>query len=221
MVSHRHTTARPRRAVGASPVLPEPVLPEPGRLEDPVLAAAYTAVMDLGPSRTTMAEVARRAGVSRMTLYRRYDDLDRLLAALLRAELGAVVDAVSEAVAPLPTARARLVAAVAATTRAVAAHPLMRRVPELDPGALLPLVVDRLGSTQRHVRELLLALITAGQRSHGGDGSVRDADPGLLALTVLMAAQSFVFSARVVDADDPRAYDELALVVDRYLEEAA
>ena len=226
MVSHRHTTARPdgesrRPATPRDPVVPDPTLPEPGRLDDPLLAAAYTAVMDLGPSRTTMAEVARRAGVSRMTLYRRYDDLSRVLAALLAAELGAVVDAVTAEVAPQPTARARLVAAVAATTRAVARHPLMRRVLELDPDALLPLVVDRLGSTQRHVRELLVTLVRAGQRRHDGDGSIREGDADLLALTLLVTAQSFIFSARVVDAADPRAYDELAVLVDRYLEEAA
>ena len=207
-MSQRHTARTSSAAV----------LPPPGRLDDPLLAAAYEAVMDVGVRRTTMSEVSRRAGVSRMTVYRRYDDLHRLLAALLTAELTAIAAAVGEQVATLPTARARLVAATAATTRAVADHPLLRRVLELDPEELLPLVVDRLGSTQRVVLARLEDGIAEGQHRSGGDGSVRGGDPSLLALTVLVTAQSFVFSGRVVRATDPRAYDELALLVDRYLE---
>ena len=42
---------------------------------DPLLSAARDCVMDVGFRRTTLADVARRAGVSRMTVYRQYGDL--------------------------------------------------------------------------------------------------------------------------------------------------
>lgn len=182
-----------------------------------MLRAAYDAVVDFGVRRTTLAEVARRAGVSRMTVYRRYDDLPQLLSTLLTLELGQVVAAVEDDVRPLPDARARVATALAEVTRAVARHPLLRRVLDTDPEALMPLVVDRFGSSQRLAREHLAAVTAGGMSSRGGDGSVRDGDPELLALTLVVAAQSFVFSARVVEREDTRAYDELRRLADAYL----
>lgn len=185
--------------------------------DDPVLRAAHGAVIDFGVRRTTLAEVARRAGVSRMTVYRRYDDLSQLLSTLLTLELGQVVASVEGDVGALPDARARVATLVAQVTRAVAGHPLLRRVLDVDPEALMPLVVDRLGSSQRLALEHLSSAMVAGMASRGGDGSVRDGDPALLALTLVVAAQSFVFSARVVEGEDARAYDELHRLADAYL----
>ena len=45
---------------------------------DPLLAATRDCVMDVGLKRTTLADVARRAGVSRMTVYRQYGDLSAI-----------------------------------------------------------------------------------------------------------------------------------------------
>lgn len=185
--------------------------------EDPLLRAAYDTLLDLGPGRTTLAEVARRAGVSRMTVYRRFDDRDRLLSALLTEQLGAVLAGVERDAARRRTARARAVYAVTGTVAALAGHPLLRRVLDLEPEALLPLMVSRFGSTQRLARDHLAALLRAGMARKGGDGTIRDGDPDLMALTVVLAAQSFVFSARVADRLDPRAGGELHRLTDSYL----
>ncbi len=202
MMSHRHAADDP--------------VPSAAVASDPVLAAAYDAVMDLGLRRTTLSEVARRAGVSRMTVYRRYDDLHRLFAALLAAEIGSVFAAAERRASKRRTVRARTVAAVADATYGIAVHPLLGRVLELDPEELLPLVVDRFGSTQALALGELEGWLRAGQRP-GGDGSVRVGDPALMALAVLVTVQGFVFSSRVVGAVDERAFDEVAVLVDRYL----
>lgn len=215
-MSHRHIAGEGPRPPATS-AQPPIGLPRPGDLDDPVLQATYDAVMDLGVRRATISEIARRAGVSRMTVYRRYDDFSRLLAALLTVELTKIVEAVEVGSADLTNARSRLVATSTLVTRAVAAHPLMTRVLSLDPEELLPLVTDRLGSTQRLARAHLVRGIRAGQVEHGGDASVRAGDAELLAFTVLVAAQSFVFSSRIVQAEDVRAHDELERLVDRYL----
>ena len=57
---------------------------------DPVLAAGYDVLLDVGPGKATMAEVARRAGISRMTLYRRHDQMRTLISEVLTAELTAI-----------------------------------------------------------------------------------------------------------------------------------
>jgi AcrR family transcriptional regulator len=175
-----------------------------------LLNAVQACVMDVGLRRTTLADVARRAGVSRMTVYRQYGDLDTLVAALLTRELVAVVDAARKEVAQLPTARERLVEAGVRVVERIDHHPLYRRVLDLDPELLLPLIVDRFGSTQKAALALIVEQLQDGQ----ADGSVRVLDPQLAATCLLLAAQSFVFSARLVE---DAAYDELRRMLDGYL----
>ena len=50
---------------------------------DRILAAAASCVRDFGIERVTLAEIARRAGVSRPTVYRRWPDTRSILASLL------------------------------------------------------------------------------------------------------------------------------------------
>jgi AcrR family transcriptional regulator len=185
------------------------------RHTDPLLAAAHECVMDVGLKRTTLADVARRAGVSRMTVYRQYGDLEAIVSALLTSELVALVEESRDQVAALPTARQRLVEAGVLTVNRLVHHPLYRRVLDLDPELLLPLVVDRFGSTQRVVIDLVAAQVRLGQ----AEGSVREGDPGLLATCCLLTAQSFVFSARVVEADHKGEVvgEELHRLLDGYL----
>jgi AcrR family transcriptional regulator len=178
---------------------------------DPVLAATRECVMDVGLKRTTLADVARRAGVSRMTVYRQYGDLQTIVSELLTRELVAVLDRAREAVASLPTARERLVEAGVRTVEEVTHHPLYRRVLDLDPELLLPLVVDRFGSTQRAAIDLIAAQVKEGQH----DGSIRLVDPRLAATCLQLTAQSFVFSARVVDGQP--VGNELRHLLDAYL----
>jgi AcrR family transcriptional regulator len=175
-----------------------------------LLDAALACVMDVGLRRTTLADVARRAGVSRMTVYRAFPDLDTLVGALLTRELTQLLQEVEATLADLPTARERLVQAAVETVTRMDDHPLYRRVLDLDPELLLPLVVDRFGSTQVAAMALIAEQVRAGH----ADGSIRDVDPENAAVVILLTAQSFVFSARLVD-DSARA--ELAHLLEAYL----
>jgi AcrR family transcriptional regulator len=182
---------------------------------DPLLSAARDVIMTHGPRRATLTEVARQAGVSRMTVYRRFESFDRLISALLTAELRDVLAGI-----PLPgsgagSARDQAVGLVVATTDAIADHPLVRRVLAVDPEYLTPLMVQRFGQTQRSAIDLLAPLLAAGMASQGGDGSIRDTDPAALSLACVTAVQSFIFAAPALAdrAEGPGARAELPFLV--------
>jgi AcrR family transcriptional regulator len=188
-------------------------MPSQRHTDDLVLDAVKASVLDVGLRRTTLAEVARRAGVSRMTLYRTYGDLSAIVSALLTRELLGLVDQARADTADLPTARERLVHAGVEVVQRLAVHPLWCRVLDLDPELLLPLVVDRFGASQRAIVEVVAEQVRQGQ----ADGSVRDGDAELLATCLLLTAQSFVFSARVIADRKDATGPELARLLEGYL----
>ena len=167
--------------------------------EDAILDAARAAVLAVGVRRTTLTDVARRAGVSRMTLYRRFPDVRTLVAALMTREFGALLAAATRGAQPDPAAhaRARLVAGAVDAVRLLSADPLLARVLELDAELLLPYLVRRLGSTQKLAELFLREQLVAGHR----DGSVRVADPAVQARMVFLTVQAVVLSLRPATSD--------------------
>jgi AcrR family transcriptional regulator len=182
--------------------------------EDTLLGAARDCVLAVGLRRTTLTDVARRAGVSRMTMYRRWPDMGSLVADLMTREWSGVARvAADEAVGD--TARARLVDGIVRGVAALRAHPVFRRIVELDPEILLPYLVDRRGTSQDRILDQLTQTVEQGR----ADGSLRAADPALLARTALLTAHGFVVSAATMtDGVRIEALDEeLRLLLDRYL----
>jgi len=183
--------------------------------EDVLLDAARDLVMAVGVRRTTAADVARRAGVSRMTLYRSFPDVSTLLSALMAREFGALVDAAYAEVASLPTARERLVKGTVRGVEHLASNPLFERVLLVDPELLLTYVTDRLGETQRQAMGFFSTLLEEGSR----DGSIRPVDSAAAAYCLQMVAQSFALSSRVAEGEGlgSEALGELRELLDGYL----
>lgn len=193
-----------------------------GELLDPsstaasMLDAARECILAVGWKRTTLTDVARRAGVSRMTIYRSWPDMQTLLADLMTREWSGVASAAAQAAAGEGTAAQRLVTGVVGTVRAVRANPLLRRIIDVDPELLLPYLLDRPGRSQEAILGLLEHAIRDGQR----DGSIRLADASRLARTVLLAAHGATISAQTMADDDAeldRLVDELGTLVERYV----
>src|ERR1043165_1063236 len=135
--------------------------------DDVLLDAARDCVLAIGVGRTTLTEVARRAQVRRMTLYRRFPGVRGLMAALMTREFGGRLTGVSTALTGT-TARERLVTGLVTGVRTIVANPILRAALDLEPELLLPYVVQRLGSTQRLTEQFI-----AGQLANGHqDGSV-------------------------------------------------
>ncbi|MFJ3224424.1 TetR/AcrR family transcriptional regulator [Streptomyces sp. NPDC086783] len=167
---------------------------------DPVLDAVRDCVLAVGVRRTTLTDVARRAGVSRMTLYRRWPDVRSLVGDLMTREW---VEAATSAMPERRTgtsARALIVDGLVAGVRAFRAHPLFRKIIDVDPELLLPYMLDRRGASQEALLELLLGSLREGH----ADGSVRADHADRQARALLLIVQSFTLSLRTMtDEDDP------------------
>jgi AcrR family transcriptional regulator len=175
-----------------------------------ILDATRSSVLDFGIRRTTLTDVARRAGVSRMTVYRRYPDVDAVLRDLMTREFGAAMTEVTTRVGG-PDGRSRLIARLVATIAAFRASPLMAKVVEAEPELLLPYILDRMGETHRAAIALALTDLTDGQ----ADGSIRAGDPRTIAQVLLLIVQSFILSASIAeDVGEAAQLNELARLLD-------
>jgi AcrR family transcriptional regulator len=178
---------------------------------DRLLDAARECVLAVGVRRTTVTDVARRAGVSRMTLYRRFPDLEAVLAALMTREFGRLVAEAAERAAGT-TARERVVAMVVHGSRELADDPLFVRLLDVDPELLLPYVTRRLGGMQR------IAVAAGADAIAAADGSVRsDASPEVLSAGIELIARGFVLGAHGELEPGLDPWSELARAIDGYL----
>ena len=185
----------------------------PDRTQAAILDASRASVLDFGVRRTTLTDVARRAGVSRMTVYRRYPDVDSVLRDLMTRELVALMEDVAGGV-DAPDGRGLVVARLIAVVRALREQPLLRKVIDAEPELLLPYVLGRMGSTQRLARANIARDVAEGQV----DGSIRAGDPRVIAHALLLTAQSFVLSGDIAEDIAPGAlFDELERLVDAAL----
>lgn len=178
---------------------------------DRILASAASCVRDFGVERVTLAEIARRAGVSRPTVYRRWPDTRSILASLLTDRIvGAWRAAPSRA-----AGREALVARIVEVVRRLRRDELILTVLRSDPELAMVYIADRLGASQ----QILIDMVATELRKAQEANTVRDADPRQLAAMVLLITQSVIQSGRIVaailDSDDLDA--ELAHALNGYL----
>ena len=166
--------------------------------QDGYLDAARACILDVGWRRTTLTEVARRAGVSRMTIYRTWSDMPQLLADLMTREWGSVVTDTLAAEDPAATTVDRLVGDIVGTVRRLRDNELFVRIVELDPELLLPYLLSRRGRSQDAILALTVRALEEGQ----ADGSVRAGNADAMARGLLLAAHGFVLSAHTMVDDD-------------------
>jgi AcrR family transcriptional regulator len=181
--------------------------------EERILDAAYELLLAIGMRRMTMADIARHAEVSRATLYRRWPNVQAVVAALMTREW---TTALVSAFQPDATdSRSRLVEGVVEVVAHTRTHPLMRKIIELDPEFLTPYLLERRGSsTVAH-----LALVEEGIKQGQADGSIRDGDPDWLSRQIILVSLASAVSGPVLaEAKEYNQLDEeLRVMLTRYL----
>lgn len=190
----------------------------PDPVADALLDAAHDCIAAFGLRRLTLTDVARQAGVSRPTVYRRWRDINTLVADLLTRQMRAALLSVAEQAGPADGpggVRERLTREASGLLRVLRDHPLLRRILETEPEALVTYTFQRLGSSQRAALELVRSQVTAGQ----ADGTIRAGDPDELARMVMLLVQSTAQSWRLVDDVLPldRLVEEVRRLLDAYL----
>jgi len=160
--------------------------------EDRILDAAYAQVMAVGFRRTTLTDVAERAGLSRMTVYRRFPDVTSVLQELMTREFSWIVERAAEEAADAPDERPRLVGSAVRGAELISEHELYLRLLDVDPELLLPYFTQRAGRFQVAVAEAYVPRLEAAMQS----GAVRRDDPRRLTRSMLLAVRGFVLSAR-------------------------
>ncbi|MCY7396448.1 MAG: TetR/AcrR family transcriptional regulator [Nocardioides sp.] len=200
MSSHRHITEPPEDDRAAAN-------------RDAYLDAARECILDVGWRRTTLTEVARRAGVSRMTIYRAWADMPTLLGDLMTREWVGILTRVTGGVHlegdQVSVLRSDLVEMV----RALRANELFVRIVELDPELVLPYLLARRGRSQDAILERVESVVRAGQETR----AIRRGNPTAIARSLVLAAHGFVISAQTM-VDDHVSETELDVELGRVVE---
>ena len=158
---------------------------------DRILDAAASCVLAYGVDRVTLAEIARRAGVSRPTIYRRWPDTRALLAALLTARIVGVLRDV-------PTrgkGREALVERIVGVAERLGRDEVVMSVFHSAPELAMVYIAERLRTSQQILIDAVAAELRVAQR----DGTVRAGDPRRLAAMCLLITQSTIQSAQIVE----------------------
>lgn len=167
-------------------VVPEVVLPIWDATQTRILDAADALIATRGVRGMTIAELARRAGVSRPTVYRSWSDADDVVRSALLRRVAVILD---EFPAPATT-RTAIVDDVLRFAALFRADHVYRHLLTEEPEAFTRYTLERVGSSQRAILAWLAAAIRAAQH----DGSVRGDDPQAMAVMLLLVAQSALLS---------------------------
>jgi TetR/AcrR family transcriptional repressor of uid operon len=186
------------------------VQPADDPLSERILDAALELAAASGLRRLTMDEVARRAAVGRMTLYRRFGGHEKLVDALAVRECRRCLERIAAALDRSEPMDQRLASLFVATTGVIREHPLLERLARVEPEALLRELSRGDSEVLALVRGFLAGLIREGQAS----GELATGDPDLLAELGIRLGLSFVLMPdSVLPVGDERATREAVRVL--------
>ncbi|MGW0906050.1 TetR/AcrR family transcriptional regulator [Streptomyces sp. NPDC002853] len=164
--------------------------PPPDALTEQILDAAREQFMTFGLRRSTVDDVAKRAKVSRVTVYRRIGNKEALVSACLLREYRRFVGEVDEAVAPLPTMEDRIVEGFVVVLRHIREHPLIGGLMRLEPETMLPFLTLESGPAFLAMRGYLTDRLRRAQRAEGKE----EGDPTPVAELMVRITVSFLLN---------------------------
>lgn len=166
----------------ASPLLARALAGIPADpIAERILDAAVEQFARTGLTRSTVEDVARRAGTARVTVYRRFATKAALVEAVLLRECHRCLTDLDAAVAGLPVLADRIVEGFRFALALARAHPLVGGLLVVEPQTILPFLTLHAGPATAAIREYLAGHL-------GGTPG----DPDVVAEVMVRIAVSFV-----------------------------
>lgn len=165
-----------------------------------VLDAAYEQFCRMGIRRSTMEDVAKRAGVSRITVYRRFANKDTLVEHVVRREFRRYFDQFLLDIRQARTLAERLELGFAGSLRAIRRNPLIGGLMDVEPDVVVPSMISDGGRTMATVSRFLADRLRIEQRA----GHVsQEVDVALVAEIMVRVSTSFLLTpSQLIDLDD-------------------
>jgi AcrR family transcriptional regulator len=183
------------------------VQPPDDATSERILDAALELGAASGLRHLTMDDVARRAGVGRVTVYRRFGDRARLVDALAVRECRRCLATLAGAPDPASPPEERIADGFVAALRIAREHPLLSRLARLEPEALLAALNGADGQLVSLMRGFVAEQIRTGQRA----GELEPGDADEAAEVLVRLGLSFVLIRdSVLGLEDDEAARRLA-----------
>ena len=175
-------------------------------LFDRVAAAALEEFAEHGIRRTSMEDVARRAGVSRMTVFRRFASKQRLVEIVIAREVHRGMQELDLLWEGAETLEDRLVAGFEFAGRYVRGHPLFDRLLRSEPDVLLPPLTLDGGPVLELYRSLIANRLKA--EVNAGRAASTDID-GVAEVIARLAISLLLTRDGTITLDDPNSVRRL------------
>jgi TetR/AcrR family transcriptional repressor of uid operon len=175
-------------------------------LFDRVAAAALDEFAEHGIRRTSMEDIARRAGVSRMTVFRRFASKQRLVEVVIAREVHRGMQELDLLWEGAETLEDRLVAGFEFAGRYVRGHPLFDRLLRSEPDVLLPPLTLDGGPVLELYRSLIANRLQA--EVNAGRATTADID-GVAEVMARLAISLLLTRDGTITLDDPHSVRRL------------
>lgn len=165
-----------------------------------VLDGAYEQFCRMGIRRSTMEDVAKRAGVSRITVYRRFTTKDALVEHVVRREFRRYFDQFRHDIRQARTAADRVVVGFVSALQAIRRNPLIGGLLAVEPDVLVPAMIRDGGRTLAAVQRFVAGQLRREQLAGNVSAEV---DVELVAELMARVSSSVLLTpSHVVDLDD-------------------
>lgn len=181
---------------------------------DRALDGALEAMLDFGIRRTSVGEIARRGGVSPATLYRWFGSKDEIVSAVVIRETRRFLEKIETDIDRTAAPEDQMAEVSVMVARRLRSQPLLRRLLETEPDAVLPRLtvggapMIRAGAAYlaRHLERLM------------NEGAVERFDPGPLAEVLARLTHSLMLTPETgLDLDDDERVRAQARTTYRWL----
>jgi AcrR family transcriptional regulator len=178
-----------------------------------ILEGAVGQLEDFGVRRFTIDDLARRLGISRVTIYRRFAKKSRLLEAVLLYELHRILRRIDAEVEACETLEERLVEGFVASLMVLRSHRLLNRLLKTEPELILPLLTVHGAPVIAASREFIAGFARSEAAREGFDLDEEQLD--VLSELLARAVNSFVLTPQSVVSLETEA--EARRFAQRYL----